>query len=85
MVGLEFLPFGMLIGALARLLSGRKGRAAMAAWVIAGAMGALLGGLSGRAWALFRDETPRGFAMSLLGAMLLVVAYHAVSVPRVRA
>lgn len=82
---LEFLPFGLLIGALARLLAANRMPGPWAGSLVVGAVGAMLGGWLGRGLALYRGERPEGFAMSLLGALALVIAYHAFSLWRARA
>jgi uncharacterized membrane protein YeaQ/YmgE (transglycosylase-associated protein family) len=74
-----FLVFGLIVGALARLIvRGREPRG----WVISmtiGVVGSLLGGFLGRPLGWYRDGQSAGFFMSLLGAVILVVAYHAIS------
>ena len=49
-----------------------------------GIAGSFLGGFLGRAIGLYREGEPAGFLMALLGAILLVVAYHAISYRRRR-
>jgi uncharacterized membrane protein YeaQ/YmgE (transglycosylase-associated protein family) len=82
MLALPFLPFGLLIGLLGRMLAGPKvGGVTVVSWLpslLAGAVGAVVGGILGRVVLLDRAERPQGFALSLLGALVLVVAYHAV-------
>jgi uncharacterized membrane protein YeaQ/YmgE (transglycosylase-associated protein family) len=74
-----FLLFGLIVGALARLLvRGRDPRGWVFSMII-GVAGSFLGGFLGRALGWYRDGEPAGFAMSLLGAVILVVAYHAVT------
>jgi uncharacterized membrane protein YeaQ/YmgE (transglycosylase-associated protein family) len=74
-----FLVFGLIVGALARLIvPGRE----PGGWVISmliGIVGSFVGGFLGRALGLYREGEPAGFLMSLLGAVLLVVAYHALT------
>jgi uncharacterized membrane protein YeaQ/YmgE (transglycosylase-associated protein family) len=74
-----FLVFGLIVGALARLIvPGRE----PGGWVISmliGVVGSFVGGFLGRSLGLYRDGEPAGFLMSLLGAVLLVVAYHALT------
>ncbi len=77
-----FLLFGLVVGALARLLvPGRE----PGGWVVSmliGVGGAMLGGFLGRVLGLYREGEPAGFVMSLLGAVVLVVIYHAITVRR---
>jgi uncharacterized membrane protein YeaQ/YmgE (transglycosylase-associated protein family) len=74
-----FLVFGLVVGALARLLvRGKDPRGWMFSMII-GVAGSFLGGLLGRALGWYREGEPAGFVMSLLGAVILVVAYHAIT------
>jgi uncharacterized membrane protein YeaQ/YmgE (transglycosylase-associated protein family) len=74
---LLFLLFGLVVGALARLIvPGRE----PGGWIVSmalGVAGAFAGGLLGRMLGFYREGEPAGFVMSLLGAALLVVAYQA--------
>ncbi len=74
-----FLLFGLIVGALARfIVPGRE----PGGWVISmliGVVGSFVGGFLGRALGLYREGEPAGFFMSLIGAILLVVAYHAIA------
>jgi uncharacterized membrane protein YeaQ/YmgE (transglycosylase-associated protein family) len=80
-----FLLFGLIVGAVARLIvPGRE----PGGWVISmliGVVGSFVGGFVGRAIGLYREGEPAGFFMSLLGAVLLVAAYHAIAGRRVHA
>jgi uncharacterized membrane protein YeaQ/YmgE (transglycosylase-associated protein family) len=82
---LQFVPFGLLIGALARALTKGRGRVGWAPSMLVGAAGALLGAILGRAFVLVRDEAPMGFVASLLGALFLVAAHQAFLRPRLQA
>jgi uncharacterized membrane protein YeaQ/YmgE (transglycosylase-associated protein family) len=72
-----FLVFGLIVGAIARLIvPGRE----PGGWVVSmtiGVVGSFLGGLLGRAVGFYREGETAGFFMSLLGAVLLCAAYHA--------
>ncbi len=76
---MQFLPFGLLIGVLARILARGKARSGWVASAAVGGAGALLGGWLGKSLALYRGERPEGFTVSLLGALALAVAYQAYS------
>jgi uncharacterized membrane protein YeaQ/YmgE (transglycosylase-associated protein family) len=77
---IEFVPFGLLVGALAhRLALRRRGHAL--GWMLVGAAGALAGGLGARVFASWPGEGPQGFAFSLLGALVFVVVL-ACAMPR---
>lgn len=79
---LMFLLFGLVVGALARsIVPGRE----PGGWVVSmllGISGAMVGGFFGRVVGLYREGQPAGFVMSLLGAVALVAAYHAVTAGR---
>ena len=74
-----FLVFGLIVGALARLLvPGRE----PGGWIISmllGVAGSFLGGFLGRMLGMYREGEPAGFVMSLLGAVILVAGYHAIA------
>jgi uncharacterized membrane protein YeaQ/YmgE (transglycosylase-associated protein family) len=74
-----FLIFGLVVGALARLVvPGRE----PGGWIVSmllGVAGALLGGFLGRAAGFYREGEPAGFIMSFIGAIILVVGYHALT------
>jgi uncharacterized membrane protein YeaQ/YmgE (transglycosylase-associated protein family) len=74
-----FLVFGLVVGAIARwIVPGRE----PGGWVVSllvGVAGAFFGGLVGRVVGLYREGESVGFVMSLLGAIVLVAAYHAIA------
>ena len=74
-----FLVFGLIIGAIARFLV--PGREA-GGWVVSmliGIAGSFLGGFLGRVIGLYREGEAAGFIMSLVGAVILLVGYHAIA------
>jgi uncharacterized membrane protein YeaQ/YmgE (transglycosylase-associated protein family) len=72
-----FLFFGLIVGVVARfLVPGRDGGGWIFSMVL-GVAGSFVGGFLGRALSLYRDGEPAGFVMSVLGAVLLVIGYHA--------
>jgi len=75
-----FLIFGLIVGALARLIvPGREPGGWLTSLVI-GVAGAFLGGFLGRVFGLYtREVTTGGFVMSFIGAVILVAVYHAVA------
>jgi uncharacterized membrane protein YeaQ/YmgE (transglycosylase-associated protein family) len=79
-----FLIFGLIVGALARLIVPGREPGGWLVSLLLGVGGALLGGFVGRAIGLYRDGQGAGFIMSLLGAVVLVAIYHAVAVRRRR-
>jgi len=81
---LMFLLFGLIVGALARLIvPGRE----PGGWIVSmaiGVAGAFAGGLLGRVLGFYSEGEPAGLVMSLLGAIVLVIGYQAVSHRRIR-
>jgi len=73
-----FLVFGLVVGALARLIVPGKEPGGWVVSMILGVVGSMFGGFLGRALNLYQDGEPAGFVMSLIGAILLVVGYHAI-------
>jgi len=74
---LLFLVFGLVVGVIARLITpGREG----GGWVVSiliGVLGSYVGGFLGRITGLYREGEAAGFLMSVIGAVVLLVAYHA--------
>lgn len=79
-----YLVFGLIVGALARfVVPGRE----PGGWIVSmgiGIAGSFTAGLLGRALGLYQDGEAAGFVMSLLGAVLLLVVYHAIAGRRLR-
>lgn len=73
-----FLLFGLVVGALARLLVPGTEPGGWVVSMLIGVVGSFIGGFIGRMVFLYRDGEPAGFVMSLLGAILLVVGYQAI-------
>lgn len=76
---LLFLIFGLIVGALARLIVPGKDPGGWIVSMVLGVVGSFVGGFLGRALSIYREGEPAGFVMSLLGAIILVVAYHAIA------
>ncbi len=75
---LLFLVFGLIVGALARMVVPGK---EPGGWVISmgiGVAGALLAGVAGHALGFYQEGETAGFFMSFAGAVVLVALYHAV-------
>ena len=81
---LLFLVFGLVVGALARLIVPGKEPGGWIVSMAIGVAGAFGGGLLGRALGFYREGESAGFIMSLLGAIVLVIAYQAIAKRRVR-
>ena len=81
---LLFLIFGLVVGALARLIVPGKEPGGWVVSMALGVAGAFAGGLLGRAVGWYREGESAGFIVSLIGAIVLVAAYQAIARRRVR-
>jgi uncharacterized membrane protein YeaQ/YmgE (transglycosylase-associated protein family) len=73
---LGWIIFGLIVGALAKLLMPGKDPGGIIITMLLGIAGALLGGWIGRALGLYGPGEPAGFLMALLGAILLLAIYR---------
>ncbi len=69
---------GFVIGLLARALVPGTQKMGFVATVILGILGSLVGGFIGRAIGIYRQGQGAGLIMSVIGAILLLVIYHAI-------
>ena len=74
-----FLIFGLIVGAIARFLVPGKESGGWFLSMILGVAGSFAGTFLGRMLGLYREGQPAGFLMSILGAIVLVVLYHALA------
>ena len=73
---LGWIVFGLVIGALAKLVMPGRDPGGIIVTMLLGIVGSLLGGFIGQALGLYGPGDPAGFFMSLLGAILLLVIYR---------
>ena len=73
---LGWIVFGIIVGAIARLLHPGKDPGGILVTMLLGIAGSLLGGFVGRAIGLYRQSEGAGIIMSILGAILLLVVYR---------
>jgi len=71
-----WLLFGLIVGSVARFVAPGAVPGGWATSTVVGIGGAFLAGLVGMSFGL-RPGQPAGYLLSLLGAILLVVGYHA--------
>ena len=74
-----FLIFGLIVGAVARFLVPGRDRGGWIVSTLLGVAGSFAGAFLGHELGLYRTGEPAGFVMSILGAVLLLVLYHAVT------
>jgi uncharacterized membrane protein YeaQ/YmgE (transglycosylase-associated protein family) len=73
---LGWIIFGLIVGAIAKLLMPGRDPGGFIVTMLLGIAGALLGGFLGRALGWYGEGEPAGFLMSLLGAILLLAIYR---------
>jgi uncharacterized membrane protein YeaQ/YmgE (transglycosylase-associated protein family) len=76
---LGWILFGLVVGAVAKLLMPGRDPGGIIVTMLLGIAGAVLGGFAGRAMGLYREGEAAGFLMSLVGAVVLLAAYRAMA------
>jgi uncharacterized membrane protein YeaQ/YmgE (transglycosylase-associated protein family) len=83
MIGiLGWILFGLIVGAIAKLLMPGRDPGGFIITMALGIAGALLGGFFGRSVGWYGPNEPAGFLMSLVGAILLLFLYRLLFVRR---
>lgn len=72
-----FLVFGLVVGLIARLIVPGKEPGGWGVSMFVGILGSFVGAMIGRVFFAYREGEPAGFILSLLGAILLLLGYHA--------
>lgn len=73
---LGWIIFGLIVGAVAKLLMPGRDPGGFIVTMLLGIAGAMLGGFVGRGLGWYGDDDPVGFLMALLGAVLLLFIYR---------
>jgi uncharacterized membrane protein YeaQ/YmgE (transglycosylase-associated protein family) len=73
---LGWIVFGLIIGALAKLVMPGRDPGGIIVTILLGIVGALLGGFLGRSMGLYGPGEAAGFIMSLIGAIILLFLYR---------
>ena len=68
--------FGLIVGAVAKLVMPGRDPGGIIVTMLLGVAGALLGGFLGRALNLYREGEPAGFIMSFVGAVVILLIYR---------
>ena len=71
-----WIIFGLVVGALAKLLMPGKDPGGIIVTMLLGIAGAVVGGFVGRLLGWYGPGEPAGFIMALLGAVLLLFIYR---------
>ena len=73
---LGWIVFGLIVGAIAKLLMPGRDPGGIIVTMVLGIIGALLGGFIGRALGMYTADEPAGFIMALVGAVLVLFIYR---------
>jgi len=82
MAVLGWIIFGLVVGVVAKLLTPGRDPGGFIVTVLLGIAGALLGGFLNRAVGWYREGDPVGFAVAVVGSIVLLVLYRLVARPR---
>lgn len=73
---LGWILFGLVVGALAKLVMPGRDPGGIFVTIILGIVGAVVGGFVGRAMGFYGPGQSAGFLMSIAGAILLLAVYR---------
>ena len=71
-----WIVFGLVVGAIAKLLMPGRDPGGIIVTMLLGVVGALLGGFAGRALGLYGPEDSAGWLMSIVGAIVVLLLYR---------
>ncbi len=80
-----WIIFGLIVGIIAKLLVPGRDPGGFFTTSLIGIVGALLAGWIGRAVGWYGPNDNAGFLMSIVGAVILLLIYHAFFRPRITA
>lgn len=73
---LGLILFGLVVGAIAKLLMPGRDPGGIFVTIILGIVGSVLGGFLGRALGLYHEGEPAGFIGALIGAIAVLAIYR---------
>ena len=73
---LSWIVFGLIVGALAKLVMPGNDPGGFIVTILLGIAGAMVGGLVGRAMGFYGEGEPAGYLMSIVGAIILLALYR---------
>lgn len=73
---LGWILFGLIVGALAKLVMPGRDPGGIIVTMLLGIAGAVLGGFIGQALGFYGEGEAAGFVMSFIGAVVLLVLYR---------
>ena len=73
---LSWIVFGLIVGALAKLVMPGNDPGGIIVTILLGIAGAMVGGLLGRALGFYGEGEAAGYIMSIVGAIVLLALYR---------
>jgi len=73
---LGWILFGLVVGAIAKLVMPGRDPGGIIVTMLLGIAGAVVGGMIGRGMGLYETNQTAGFFMSFLGAVILLFVYR---------
>jgi uncharacterized membrane protein YeaQ/YmgE (transglycosylase-associated protein family) len=73
---LSWIVFGLIVGALAKLIMPGDDPGGIIVTMLIGIAGAVVGGFLGRAMGFYGPEQAAGYLMSIVGAIVLLAIYR---------
>lgn len=73
---LGWIVFGLVVGAIAKLLMPGRDPGGIIVTMVLGIVGALLGGFVGRALGMYGPNESAGFIMALVGSVVVLLIYR---------
>jgi uncharacterized membrane protein YeaQ/YmgE (transglycosylase-associated protein family) len=73
---LGWILFGLIVGAMARLVMPGRDPGGLAITIVLGIVGALVGGFIGRLLGLYQRSESAGFIMATIGAIVILFIYR---------
>lgn len=76
---LGWIVFGLVVGVVAKFLMPGRDPGGFVVTAILGIVGAVIGGFIGRTLGWYGTGDPVGFVMALVGALILLIVYRALT------
>jgi uncharacterized membrane protein YeaQ/YmgE (transglycosylase-associated protein family) len=73
---LGWILFGLIVGAIAKLVMPGRDPGGLAITIVLGIVGALVGGFIGRLLGLYQRSESAGFIMATIGAIVILFIYR---------
>jgi uncharacterized membrane protein YeaQ/YmgE (transglycosylase-associated protein family) len=77
---ISMIIFGLIVGAIAKLLMPGRDPGGFIVTMLLGIAGSLIGGFIGRALGFYRNGQGAGWIMSIIGAIIILAIYRAIAV-----